>query len=45
MKLTSFFKTFSFVLIAMLALSCDKEFNEIGTDFVDNDHYSFETIK
>lgn len=38
-----FLRFFSFTVIAMM-LSCDKDFNEIGTDIVggDNDHYLFD---
>lgn len=39
----TFFKAFLFVVTAVFIISCDKDFNEIGGDFVDNDHYGFET--
>lgn len=45
MKFNSFLKTFLFGLLAVFVTSCDKDFNEIGADFVDNDHYEFSTAK
>jgi hypothetical protein len=38
----SFFKAILFCVTAALFVSCDKDFNEIGSDIVDNDHYGFE---
>ncbi len=45
MKFNSFLKAFLFGFIAVFIASCDKDFNEIGADFVDNDHYDFLTQK
>jgi len=36
---SNFFKTVLFFLSAFLFVSCDKDFNEIGTDLVGDDHY------
>ena len=41
----SFLKLFIFGFALAFFVSCDKEFNEIGADFVDNDHYNFATQK
>lgn len=45
MKFNSFLKAFLFGFIVVFAISCDKDFNEIGADFVDSDHYQFATAK
>ncbi|WNM19794.1 DUF4270 domain-containing protein [Flavobacterium capsici] len=44
MNFKSFFLRFFTVLTAIIVVSCDKDFNEIGTDIVggDNDHYLFD---
>jgi hypothetical protein len=38
----SFFKTVLFCVTMALFVSCDKDFNEIGSDIVDNEHYGFD---
>ncbi len=45
MKFNSFLKPFLFAITVGFFVSCDKDFNEIGADFVDNDHYNFATQK
>ncbi len=45
MKFNSFFKTFLLGFLVVFVTSCDKDFNEIGADFVDSDHYDFTSIK
>ena len=45
MKFNSFLKPFLFAFTVIVFVSCDKDFNEIGADFVDSDHYAFETVK
>jgi hypothetical protein len=40
MKFNFFFKSFLFGFVVVF-ISCDKEFNEIGADLVDSDHYQF----
>lgn len=45
MKFNSLFKTFLFALTLIMVISCDKDFNEIGADFVDDDHYEFTAQK
>jgi len=45
MKFNSFFKSFLLVITVTFFIACDKDFNEIGADFVDNDHYNFATQK
>ncbi len=45
MKFNSFLKLLIFGFALVFFVSCDKEFNEIGADFVDNDHYDFATQK
>ena len=45
MKFNSFLKPFLFAITVVFFISCDKDFNEIGADFVDNDHYNFTTQK
>lgn len=37
----SFFKA-ALLFIAVSMVSCDKDFNEIGTDIIDDDHYGFD---
>ncbi|MBD3581791.1 DUF4270 domain-containing protein [Flavobacterium selenitireducens] len=39
---SNFFKTVLFLLSAVTIVSCDKDFNEIGTDLVGDDHYGLE---
>lgn len=39
---SNFFKTVLFLLSAVTVVSCDKDFNEIGTDLVGDDHYGLE---
>lgn len=41
MKINSFFKIIAFALTVVTAVSCDKDFNELGADFVGDDHYDF----
>ncbi|HQW68865.1 MAG TPA: DUF4270 domain-containing protein [Flavobacterium sp.] len=43
MNLHTYFKQIVVLLSVVLLISCDKDFNEIGTDIVggDNDHYQF----
>jgi hypothetical protein len=38
----SFLQPILFGLIAILFVSCDKDFNELGTDIVGEDHFGFE---
>ena len=45
MKFNSFLKPFLFTITVVFFISCDKDFNEIGADFVDSDHYNFATQK
>jgi len=40
--ITKFFKTVLFLLSAVTIVSCDKDFNEIGSDLVGDDHYGIE---
>jgi hypothetical protein len=42
MNTTSFFKPILFCLTIILFASCDKDFNEIGSDIVGDDHFGFE---
>lgn len=42
MKLNSFFKTFFLGLTLVLFASCDKDFNEVGTNIIGEDHYDFD---
>ena len=42
MKFNSFFKTFLLGLFLVLFASCDKDFNEVGTNIIGEDHYDFE---
>lgn len=41
MKLNSFFKTFLLSFVVLFFVSCDKDFNEIGTNIIGDDHYDF----
>lgn len=41
MKFNFLFKTLLFALTLVLFASCDKDFNEIGSDLVNDDHYQF----
>lgn len=43
MKLNSFLKAFLLGFLVIFVASCDKDVNEIGADFVDSDHYAFQT--
>ena len=45
MKFNSFLKSFLFGLMVVFFISCDKDFNEIGADFVNSDHYEFTSKK
>jgi hypothetical protein len=42
MKFNSFFKTFLLGLSLVLFASCDKDFNEVGTNIIGEDHYDFD---
>lgn len=42
MKFNSFFKTFLLGFVVVLFASCDKDFNEVGTDIIGEDHYLFD---
>ncbi|HLA55611.1 MAG TPA: DUF4270 domain-containing protein [Flavobacterium sp.] len=42
MNTTSFFKSILFCLTVVLFASCDKDFNEIGSDIIGDDHFGFE---
>ena len=42
MKFNSFFKTFLLGLSLVLFASCDKDFNEVGTNIIGDDHYDFD---
>lgn len=42
MKLNSFFKTLLLGLTLVLFTSCDKDFNEVGTNIIGEDHYDFD---
>jgi hypothetical protein len=42
MKFNSFLKTILFVLVVVFFVSCDKDYNEIGTNIIGDDHYKFE---
>ncbi|RZJ73304.1 DUF4270 domain-containing protein [Flavobacterium sp.] len=39
--ISKFFKTALFFAFAVTLVSCDKDYNEIGTDLVGDDHYQF----
>lgn len=43
MKLNSFFKTLFLGLTLVLYASCDKDFNEVGSNVIDEDHYDFDS--
>jgi hypothetical protein len=42
MKFNFLFKAFILGLVTIFVVSCDKDYNEIGTDIVNDDHYLFE---
>lgn len=42
MKFNFLFKTFFIAITLVLVASCDKDFNELGTDLVNDDHYNFD---
>jgi hypothetical protein len=42
MNKKSFLQPFLLAVIAVLFASCDKDFNEIGTNIIGDDHFSFE---
>lgn len=42
MQNNSFFKHILFVCIAAFLVSCDKDFNEIGSDIIEDDHFGLE---
>lgn len=41
MKFNFLIRTFFLAIIALFIISCDKDFNEIGTGIVNDDHYLF----
>ncbi|WP_395044463.1 DUF4270 domain-containing protein [Flavobacterium sp.] len=41
MKFNSFFKASVLVVTGFLLISCDKDFNEVGTNIIGEDHYDF----
>lgn len=40
MKHTIFFKVFAVLFSSVLLISCDKDFNTLGADFIDNQHFT-----
>lgn len=42
MKFNFLFKTFFIAITLVLVASCDKDFNELGSDLVNDDHYKFD---
>ena len=42
MKFNFLFKTFFIAITLVLVASCDKDFNELGSDLVNDDHYNFD---
>lgn len=42
MKFTAFFKTVVLLLTIGFMVSCDKDFNEVGADLIDDIHYDFD---
>lgn len=42
MKFNFLFKTFFIAITLVLVASCDKDFNELGSDLVNDDHYQFD---
>lgn len=42
MKFNFLFKSLVLSLFAVFVISCDKDFNEIGTDIIGEDHYNFD---
>ena len=43
MKFNAFFNAFFLIVVMSLIVSCDKDFNEIGADLIDDIHYDFES--
>jgi hypothetical protein len=39
------FKTLLFSLSVLLLVSCDKDFNEIGSDIIGNDHFNLDSLE
>ena len=42
MKFNFLFKSFILVLCTLVVISCDIDYNEIGTDIIGEDHYNFD---
>lgn len=42
MKFNAFFKTVILLFTVGLVISCDKDFNEVGADLIDDIHYDFD---
>lgn len=40
----SFLKIFSVITIAFAVTSCDKDFNSVGSDVIDDDHFNLEKV-
>jgi hypothetical protein len=40
--MNNFFKTITLVATVLLLISCDKEYNSIGSDLVDNNNFGFD---
>lgn len=40
MKHTIFFKVFTLITFSIVFISCDKDFNSLGADFIENQHFS-----
>lgn len=40
MKHTIFFRVFAVLFCTILLISCDKDFNTLGSDFIDNQHFT-----
>ena len=38
----SFLKIFTVITIALVSISCDKDFNSFGSDFIDQAHFDLE---
>jgi Domain of unknown function (DUF4270) len=43
MKFNAFFKASFLIIVMVLIVSCDKDFNEIGANLIDDIHYDFES--
>lgn len=41
MKNTTFFKFFSLIILSVVFVSCDKDYNTIGSDIVGNENFNF----